>query len=206
MSNPIVFKGKLYGGNVDSVNTMTGAVTLNATNVGAIPASAKGTANGVATLDSDGRVPSTQLPAYVDQIDTYPSRDQFPDVGQEDRIYIDHEANKQYRWSGTDYVEMGTGGVALGETSATAYRGDRGKTAFDHSQIVSGNPHGTTKSDVGLANVDNTSDAGKPVSELQAGAISAAVANRPTSGSISGIEAVTTLPAVPDPTILYLVG
>ncbi len=41
------------------------------------------------------------------------------------------------------------GGVELGETSTTAYRGDRGKTAYDHSQVTSGNPHGTTAADVG---------------------------------------------------------
>lgn len=56
--------------------------------------------------------------------------------------------------------------LALGETSSTAYRGDRGKTAYDHSQVT-GNPHGTTKGDVGLSNVDNTSDANKPVSTAQ---------------------------------------
>ena len=39
--------------------------------------------------------------------------------------------------------------LALGETSDTAYRGDRGKAAYDHSQITSGNPHGTTAADVG---------------------------------------------------------
>ncbi len=43
----------------------------------------------------------------------------------------------------------GGGGLALGETSSTAYRGDRGKTAYDHSQVVTGNPHGTTAADVG---------------------------------------------------------
>jgi hypothetical protein len=43
----------------------------------------------------------------------------------------------------------GGGGVSLGETSTTAYRGDRGKTAYDHSQVVTGNPHGTTAADVG---------------------------------------------------------
>lgn len=53
--------------------------------------------------------------------------------------------------------------VDLGETSSTAYRGDRGKIAYDHSQAT-GNPHGTTKSDIGLGNVDNTSDANKPIS------------------------------------------
>ena len=41
------------------------------------------------------------------------------------------------------------GGVSLGETSATAYRGDRGKTAYDHSQVTTGNPHSVTASDVG---------------------------------------------------------
>jgi len=40
--------------------------------------------------------------------------------------------------------------VSLGETSGTAYRGDRGKTAYDHSQVVTGNPHGTTAADLGL--------------------------------------------------------
>ncbi len=47
-----------------------------------------------------------------------------------------------------DYESLG-GGLALGETSSTAYRGDRGKTAYDHSQVVTGNPHGTTAADVG---------------------------------------------------------
>jgi hypothetical protein len=47
--------------------------------------------------------------------------------------------------------------LELGETSTTAYRGDRGKTAYDHSQAA-GNPHGTTKSDVGLGNVTQTDD------------------------------------------------
>lgn len=39
--------------------------------------------------------------------------------------------------------------LALGEASGTAYRGDRGKTAYDHSQVATGNPHGTTAAQVG---------------------------------------------------------
>ena len=62
-------------------------------------------------------------------------------------------------------LKRGGGGssLALGETESTAYRGDRGKIAYDHSQIT-GNPHGTTKADIGLGNVDNTSDLNKPIS------------------------------------------
>lgn len=52
----------------------------------------------------------------------------------------------------------GGGGLVLGETSTTAYRGDRGAAAYDHSQAT-GNPHGTSKADVGLGSVDNVSAA-----------------------------------------------
>jgi len=45
--------------------------------------------------------------------------------------------------------------LQLGETSTTAYRGDRGKIAYDHSLIASGNPHNVTKADIGLTNVLN---------------------------------------------------
>ena len=56
-----------------------------------------------------------------------------------------------------------TFGVELGETDETAYRGDRGKIAYDHSQTT-GNPHMMVKEDIGLGNVDNTSDLDKPIS------------------------------------------
>lgn len=49
----------------------------------------------------------------------------------------------------------GSSNLALGETSSTAYRGDRGKAAYDHSLVTSGNPHNVTKADVGLGDVPN---------------------------------------------------
>ena len=59
-------------------------------------------------------------------------------------------------WQAYKLSEGGGGGLTLGETSSTAYRGDRGKTAYDHSQST-GNPHSTTAADVGLGNVPNVS-------------------------------------------------
>ena len=57
---------------------------------------------------------------------------------ENDKIYVNLAADPAeiYRWSGIAYVKMssGDGGLVLGETSETAYRGDRGKTAYDHSQ------------------------------------------------------------------------
>lgn len=127
-----------------------------------IPLSQKGAAGGVATLDSVGKVPAAQLPSFVDDILEYDSLSDFPEEGESGKIYVATDTNRQYRWSGTQYSEISKS-LALGETSSTAYRGDRGKAAYDHISNKS-NPHGVTKSQVGLGNVDNTSDANKPVS------------------------------------------
>lgn len=128
-----------------------------------IPNSEKGTASGVAELDANGKVPSAQLPSFVDDvIEGYLYNGAFYEdsahqtliTPQDGKIYIDLTTEKTYRWSGSAYVEI-SASLALGETSSTAYRGDRGKTAYDHSQLTSGNPHNVTKTDVGLGNVGN---------------------------------------------------
>lgn len=81
----------------------------------------------------DGKVPSSQLPSYVSDVAEYANLAAFPATGESAKIYVAKDTNKTYRWSGTGYVEI-SASLALGETSATAYRGDRGKTAYDHSQ------------------------------------------------------------------------
>ena len=91
-----------------------------------IKASEKGASNGVATLGSDGRVPSSQLPAYVDDVLEYNNRDSFPTTGESGKIYIAKDTNKTYRWSGSVYVVI-SDTLALGETAGTAYEGSKGK-------------------------------------------------------------------------------
>ena len=110
----------------------------------------------------NGQVPASQLPSYVDDILEYPNLLSFPSEGESGKLYVDLEYNLTYRWAGSIYVEVGKS-IALGETDSTAYRGDRGKTAYDHS-LLKDNPHSVTKSQVGLSNVDNTSDINKPIS------------------------------------------
>jgi hypothetical protein len=94
----------------------------------AIPASQKGAANGVASLGSDGKVPATQLPAYVDDVLEYVNLAGFPTTGESGKIYVAMDTNKTYRWSGSAYVVI-SDTLALGETSSTAYAGDKGKAA-----------------------------------------------------------------------------
>lgn len=110
-------------------------ITLSAADVSAIPAAQKGAAGGVAELDSSGKVPAAQLPSYVDDVLEYAAVGDFPSPGEDGKIYIATGTNKTYRWSGTAYVEI-SASIALGETSSTAYRGDRGKAAYDHSQTA----------------------------------------------------------------------
>ena len=93
-----------------------------------------------------GKIPTSQLPSYVDDVLEYANSSAFPATGETGKIYVALDTNLTYRWSGTDYVEISKS-LGLGETSSTAYRGDRGKTAYDHSQAT-GNVHGTTASQI----------------------------------------------------------
>lgn len=92
----------------------------------------KGAANGVAELDQNGLVLSSQLPSYVDDVLEYPSAQDFPATGESGKIYVATDTNLTYRWTGTTYAEISPS-LALGETSSTAYRGDRGAAAYAHA-------------------------------------------------------------------------
>ena len=95
---------------------------------------------------------ANQLPSYVDDVVDAYIRTGATALGadwlsktsggaaltpESDKIYVilseGEYQNKTYRWSGTTYAVIGND-LAIGETASTAYRGDRGKTAYDHSQ------------------------------------------------------------------------
>lgn len=101
-----------YQGGVTSFNTRTGAITLTSgdvtTALGFTPENAanKGVANGYASLDGSGLVPSSQLPSYVDDVLEYTNLAGFPATGTTGKIYVDLATNKIYRWSGSVYIEV----------------------------------------------------------------------------------------------------
>lgn len=105
----------------------------------------KGANSGLAELDANGKVPSSQLPSYVDDViegyyydnkfyveDTYTTEI----TGETGKIYVDLSTEKTYRWSGSTFVVISET-LALGETDSTAYRGDKGKIAYDHATDAS---------------------------------------------------------------------
>lgn len=163
-----------------------------------IPKTEKGASNGVAELDASGKVPAAQLPSYVDDVvDLVNIVTTNPASGmvagnkyynntakkiftastattgvssdpESDKIYINMADNTTWRWSGTVMVQLNAG-LALGETASTAYRGDRGKIAYDHS-ISTGNPHNTQISQI--PNLQSELDGKSPKSHTHASATS----------------------------------
>ena len=126
-----------------------------------------GSSNGIAPLDKDAKIPAAYLPSYVDDVIEYPTKGAFPIQGEPGKIYVACDTNLTYRWSGTTFIEISKS-LGLGETETTAYSGAKGKKNADDiaaHKADTNNPHNVTKGQVGLGNVDNTSDKNKPVSD-----------------------------------------
>ncbi|NBU82025.1 MAG: hypothetical protein EBS55_10300, partial [Flavobacteriaceae bacterium] len=81
--------------------------------------SEKGNANGYASLDGSGKVPSTQLPSYVDDIIEVANYASLPVTGETGKIYITLDNNKIYRWSGSVYVEIASNNAIWGSITGT---------------------------------------------------------------------------------------
>lgn len=147
----------------------------------------KGQANGLASLGSDGKVPAAQLPSYVDDvIDVYATYDVSPTnqisniklysdaahanpvTGEAGKSYNDiteGHPGYQFRWSGTTWVPITSGGLIIGEISGTAYDGAKGKTTADELQgLKNFNPVRlvsiTTDASKGTLNYESANDTG----------------------------------------------
>ncbi len=94
-TNPSGYISGITSGNI---TTALGYTPENAAN--------KGIANGYASLDGGGLVPSTQLPSYVDDVLEFADLAAFPASGTTGKIYVALDTNKIYRWSGATYIEV----------------------------------------------------------------------------------------------------
>lgn len=155
------------GGAVSSVAGKTGDVVLSVTDIsGALASSLLGAADGVAGLDSSGKVPAAQLPSYVDDVLEYATQANFPAIGESGKIYVALNNNKTFRWSGSAYIEISaapgsTDGVAEGSvnlyftaaraqaavTSVTGNAGTATKLATARNVAVSGAVSGSANFD-----------------------------------------------------------
>jgi len=95
-----VSNGELTAGPVNSVNV------YDPTEPQGIARKQIGGADGIAPLGADQKVPAINLPSYVDDIIEVADFASLPVTGETGKIYITLDNNKQYRWSGTVYVEL----------------------------------------------------------------------------------------------------
>lgn len=130
--------------------------------------SLKGVASGLASLDSAGKVPSSQLPSYVDDVFEFATRAAFPATGESGKIYIDMATNRTYRWSGSIYIKIASGEV---------------ESINSKTGVVI-----LTKADLALGNVDNTSDANKPVSTATQQALDGKLGKTETAANSSQLD------------------
>ena len=147
LNNKVTANAAITGGTAtkvtyDSKGLVTGGTTLSASDIPDISSTyvtvaSKGVANGVASLDGDGKVPSSQLPSYVDDVveayivsgatalsagwlsKTAGGSALTPETGV---IYVVMTAgeyqNKTYRWGGTTYVEISSAPGQATESTA----------------------------------------------------------------------------------------
>jgi hypothetical protein len=103
LSGSVTTSGNLTLGGTLSVTSgnVTGALGYTPEN-----SANKGIANGYASLDGGGLVPSTQLPSYVDDVLEFADLAAFPASGTTGKIYVALDTNKIYRWSGATYIEV----------------------------------------------------------------------------------------------------
>ena len=159
----------------------------------------KGVANGVASLDSSGFIPSAQLPplakvtvsAVANQAARLALTAESGDIAiQSDTgttyVLSASPASTDGNWKVISATEAISAAIATHEADTTAVHGiadtsilatTTGTQTLTNKTLTSpaiNTPTGITKSDVGLANVDNTSDANKPVSTATASAIATA--------------------------------
>ena len=91
-----------------------------------------------ATLDSTGKVPTSQLPSYVDDVEEYTNRASFPATGEKGKIYVDTTENDIYRWTGSTYIKISGIIGAQGEKGAQGYTGLQGATGLQGKQGLQG--------------------------------------------------------------------
>jgi hypothetical protein len=121
-----------------------------------LDASEKGAANGVAELDSGGKVPASQLPSYVDDVEEYANLAAFPVTGETGKLYVALDTQKLYRWSGSIYVEIAASPV-------TSVNGQSGVVVLDTDDVSEGSTNlyftdARADSRIAAASIDDLSD------------------------------------------------
>lgn len=142
-------------------STAVGRAVITAANeaaaraaIGAENAAMKGASGGYAPLDSSAKIDAAYLPSYVDDVLSYANEAAFPVTGETGKIYVAQDTGDAFRWTGSAYLRISDRVTAAGITDSTS-TGRALVTAADAT---------AAKTTLSLQNVNNTSDADKPIS------------------------------------------
>lgn len=97
-------------------DTLTASVIISALGYTPTDNAKLGVADGIATLDTTGKVPASQLPSFVDDVIEVDNISSAPATGEEGKIYVAKDTGKCYRWSGTMYTEISTSDIVTAST------------------------------------------------------------------------------------------
>jgi hypothetical protein len=117
----------------------------------------KGINNGYASLGGDGKVPSTQLPSYVDDVVEVANFAALPATGETGKIYVTLDTDFVYRWSGTVYVRISSPNAIWGSITGTLSNQIDLQNALNAKVSSVGLDLGTSGTDVNVANSPITS-------------------------------------------------
>ena len=117
----------------------------------------KGINNGYASLGGDGKVPSTQLPSYVDDVVEVANFAALPATGETGKIYVTLDNDFVYRWSGSIYVRISSPNAIWGSITGTLSNQIDLQNALNAKVSSVGLDLGTSGTDVNVANSPITS-------------------------------------------------
>lgn len=206
--------GKVNTSTTVNGHALTGNVSVtksdvglgNVTNDSQVKRSEMGAASGVATLDSSGKVPSSQLPSYVDDVIeayykaadgkfyTTLSGGTYSGVitGETGKIYVDLSTSRTYRWGGSAYTEIKASPGTLDDiTDGSTYVR---MTSAERTKL-SGIATGATANTGTITKVGNTSSGAVTVSSNNN---TASFGNAVTVGSVGGVDLKFTMPGNPN--------
>lgn len=160
--------GELTSSNVTSseLGQLAGVTGPIQTQISAkVDSSEKGAANGIATLDGTGKIPAAQLPSAVMEFKgNWNASTNSPSLANGTG-----DSGDVYRTSVAGTQNLGSGNITFAVGDLVIYNGSvwQRSPASDAPVLSVNGLTGAvvlSKSDIGLGNVDNTSDANKPIS------------------------------------------
>ena len=120
----------------------------------------KGKDGGYASLDTNGKVPVSQLPSYVNDIEEYNNLDEIQQQqGSSGIVYLDLDTSFTYRWSGSTYVR-------LNDVDLSDYF-SKSTDTLDNIKVGTTNKHFTSDEQVKLLNIKDNATADQTDEEIK---------------------------------------